>query len=66
MPGVERVIPVEMYRESEWASKASSITSFSKVRKRANNLYCLIDKSKIKGKEREKTTEKGRKGKTQY
>ena len=32
---------VEMYRESEWASEASGITRFSKVRK-MTNLYCLI------------------------
>ena len=35
---------VEMYWESEWASEASGITGFSKVRKMTNNLYYLIDR----------------------
>ena len=45
---------VEIYRESKWASEASGITSFSKVRKRAKNLYCLIDKGMVKGKKKRK------------
>ena len=43
---------VEMYRESEWAIEASGITSFSKLRKRANKVYYLIDKSEIKGRKK--------------
>ena len=39
---VNKLTTVEMYRDSEWVSEASGITSSSKVRslKIANNLYC--------------------------
>ena len=53
-----------MYQVSEWASEASSITSFGKVRsqKRANNLYYLMGKRETEGKKRRKTKRR-RKGK---
>jgi len=52
---------VEIYWESEWTSEASGITSSSKVRKRANNLYCLITlREKIKGKKKRRKTKRRR------
>ena len=54
---------VEIYWESKWASEASGIMRFSKVRKMANHLHRPIERRARLMKGRGKTAEKGRKGK---
>ena len=46
--------PVEIDWEFWWGSTATRITSFSKVRKRANDLYCLNVLEQAQRKEEEK------------
>ena len=58
-------VSVELYRESEWASEASSITRFGKVRKMTNNLYCLIDREQDGRREEEENNGEGKEGETQ-